>query len=230
MPANHHPPRVFLVIATALAGLLFGGCERAGDARLQKAYSEAERRINNNDLEGAIRAYESVLDGTPKSAEAHYRLGHVYADRLKQPLGALFHFSRYLAIYPEGPFAKDAAKYEKEGKLLLVTELAGGAPLTQEEAARLKNESLKLRKTLEELRALKTPPPVAGISGKPGDLTQKPIPQGARTHKVASGETLGSIAVKYYKSKGRARDILDANFYSSDAATKLKVGQELYIP
>lgn len=224
------PKSPLLNVLLAVATTLLVGCDRAGDARLQKAFAEAEKRIGNSDMEGAIRAYESVLDGTPKTAEAHYRLGHVYADRLKQPLGALFHYSRYLAIYPEGPFAKDAAKYEKEGKLLLVTELAGGAPVTQEEAARLKNESLKLRKTLEELRAMKTPPATAGTGSKPGDLTQKPIPAGARTHKVASGETLASIALKYYKSKGRAREILDANFYSSDAATKLKVGQELYIP
>jgi LysM repeat protein len=181
-------------------------------------------------MEGAVRIYESILDGTPRTAEAHYHLGHVYADRIKDPLGALYHFKRYLAVAPDGPYAKGAAGYQKEGELLLITHLGKGAPLTQEEAARLKNENLKLRKTLEELRSIKTPPPVAGTTPKGGEVLQKPIPPGARTHKIAPGDTLASIALKYYKNKGRARQILDANFYSADAATRLKVGQELYIP
>ena len=197
---------------------------------MQKAMAEAEKRLSAEDLEGAVRVYESALDGTARTAEAHYRLGHVYADRMKDPLGALYHFGRYIAVAPDGPFAKGAKGYQKEGELLLLTQLGKGAPLTQEEAVRLKNESLKLRKTCEELRSAKTPPPVAGVAPKGGELLQKPIPPGGRTHKIAPGETLATIAVKYYKSKGRAREILDANFYSPEAATKLKVGQEIYIP
>ena len=77
---------------------------------------------------------------------------------------------------------------------------------------------------------VKTPPAGAAVTGKPGDLTQKPIPPGARTHVVAKGDTLASIATKFYKNKARAKDILDANFYSVDAATKLKIGQTLTIP
>lgn len=215
-------------VLVTLSGL--SGCDRMGDGRFQKALGEADKRLSAEDFEGAVRIYESVLDGTPRTAEAHYRLGHVYADRIKNPLGALYHFNRYLAVAPDGPYAKGASTYQKEGELLLLTQLGKGAPLTQEEAARLKNENLKLRKTLEELRSVKTPAPVVGMPSKGGEIVQKPIPPGARTHRIASGETLASIAVKYYKNKGRARDILEANFYSADAATKLKVGQELYIP
>jgi nucleoid-associated protein YgaU len=81
------------------------------------------------------------------------------------------------------------------------------------------------------LRAIKTPPPSSGIaSAKGGEVPQKPIPPGARVHKVGSGETLGIIAQKYYKNKNRWKEIQEANFYSSDAAAKLKLGQELYIP
>ena len=226
-------PSVRLLLTGIGALLAFGsfsGCDRMGDGRFQKALGEAEKRLGAEDFEGAVRVYESVLDGTPKTAEAHYRLGHVYADRIKNPLGALYHFNRYLAVAPDGPYAKGALAYQKEGELLLLTQIGKGAPLTQEEAARLKNENLKLRKTLEELRTIKAPAPVTGSPTKGGEIVQKPIPAGARTHKIASGETLASIAVKYYKNKGRAREILEANFYSADAATKLKVGQELYIP
>ncbi len=221
--------RLSLICVSLL--ILFTGCDPKGDARFHRGLTEADKRLSTEDLEGAVRVYESLLDGTPRTAESHYRLGHVYADKLKDPLGALYHFTRYVAVSPDGPFAKEAKSFQKEGELLLLAHLGKGAPLTQEEAARLKNENLKLRKTLEELRAIKTPPPTTGvIAGKPGEVPQRPIPHGARTHKVQPGETLGVIAQKYYKNKNRWKEIQEANFYSSDAAAKLKPGQDLYIP
>ena len=218
----------FLGVSLLLA---LTACDPKGDARFHRGLTEAEKRLAAEDLEGAVRIYESLLDGTPRTAEAHYRLGHVYADRQKDALGALYHFTRYIAVCPEGTFAKEAKSFQKEGELLLLAQLGKGAPLTQEEAARLKNENLKLRKSLEELRAMKTPPPSTGVAAtKGGEVPQKPIPAGARVHKVGSGETLGIIAQKYYKNKNRWKEIQEANFYSSDAAAKLKPGQELYIP
>lgn len=206
------------------------GCNRWSDARYHSGLAEAEKRINASDLEGAVRVYESLLDGSPKTAEAHYRLAVLYSDRLKNPLAAQHHFLRYLTIAPDGPFVKEARHWEKEGHLRLLTYLGNGAPLTQEEAARIKNENLALKKSLAELRAQKNAPPQPGPTGKGGETAQKPIPPGARTHVVGKGETLASIAVKYYKNKARYKDILNANFYSAEAATKLKVGQELVIP
>ncbi|MEY2599202.1 MAG: hypothetical protein RLZZ142_1461 [Verrucomicrobiota bacterium] len=210
------------------------GCGRRSDARFHAGMAEADKRIAASDYEGAIRAYEMLLDGTAKTAEAHYRLGHFYAERLKEPLGALHHFARYVAIAPEGPFVKDAKAFQKEGELRLLSQLSKGSPMTQEDAARMKNENLALRKQLTELRALKLAPPPAPVAGTgagaKGEAAQKPIPAGARTHKVAAGDTLGSIAQKYYKNKGRWKDIQDANFYTADGGLKLKPGQELVIP
>ena len=211
-------------------GLALTACDKFTDARYHNGLVEADKRVHAMDYEGALRVYESLIDGSPKTAEAHYRLGHIYADHLKDPLGALYHFTRYLAVAPEGQFGKEARSYEQEGQIRLMNHLSKGAPLTQEEAARIKNENLALKKTLAELRAVKTPPAGAAVAGKSGDLTQKPIPPGARTHVVAKGDTLASIATKFYKNKARAKDILDANFYSADAATKLKIGQTLTIP
>jgi nucleoid-associated protein YgaU len=200
---------------------------------------EAESRLQASDPEGAIRAYEMLLDGTQKTAEAHYRLGHLYAEKLKNPMGALHHYARYLSIAPEGPFAKDARAYQKEGELMVIHQLGKGAPITQEEAARIKNENLTLRKNLAELRAIKTPPPVPptgapGTAGTPklakGEVLQKPIPPGAKTYTVAPGDTLASIAQKVYKNKARWKEIQDANFYTAEGVKNLKPGQELVIP
>jgi LysM repeat protein len=222
--------RAPLLWLTAVA-LALAGCERRGEARFHAGLAEADKRLTADDTEGAVRIFESLIDGTAQTAEAHYRLGHLYSDRLKEPLGALYHFSRYLAIVPDGVYAKELKGFESEGELRLLSQLSRGAPLTQEEAARLKNENLKLRKTVEELKAIKLAPPTAAAAGgKAGEPVPKPIPPGGRTHKVGQGDTLGSIASKYYKNKGRWKDIQNANFYPTDSVPKLKVGQELYIP
>jgi LysM repeat protein len=219
------------LICLAAAALALAGCDRRGEARFHSGLAEAEKRLAADDTEGAVRIFESLTDGTPLTAEAHYRLGHLYADRLKESLGALYHFSRYLAILPDGVYAKEIKEFQKEGELLLLSQLSRGAPLTQEEAARLKNENLKLRKTVEELKAIKlAPPSVAAAGGKAGEPVPKAIPPGGRTHKVEQGDTLGSLASKYYKNKGRWKDIQNANFYPTDSVPKLKLGQELYIP
>ncbi len=132
-------PKPFAFLAL---GLVLSACEKFNDARYHNGLVEADKRVHAMDYEGALRVYESLIDGSPKTAEAHYRLGHVYADHLKDPLGALYHFTRYLAVAPEGQFAKDARSYESEGQIRLMNYLSKGAPLTQEEAARIKNENL----------------------------------------------------------------------------------------
>ena len=125
-------------------GLALTACDKFTDARYHNGLVEADKRVHSMDYEGALRVYESLIDGSPKTAEAHYRLGHIYADHLKDPLGALYHLMRYLAVAPEGQFAKEARSYEQEGQIRLMNHLSKGAPLTQEEAARIKNENLAL--------------------------------------------------------------------------------------
>ena len=143
----------------------------------------------------------------------------------------MHHFDRYLALAPTGTHAKEAKAYRKEGEAKLLAELSKNNPLTQEDAAKLKNDNLTLRKALVDLRAQKnaTPPPLPpGV--KKGEQVQRPIPPGARTHTVGKGETLATIAQRYYKSKAKWKDIQDANFYSLEGTAKIKPGMQLIIP
>lgn len=207
------------------------GCERLFDKGTKQNVEAAEKKAAAGDFRGAVALYEAALDGTPKMAEVHYRLALIYADKLGQPVDALHHFSRYLELLPSGPHAKEAHDYQKEGNRKLMADLSQGSPLTQDEAVKLKNENLTLRTLLANLRAQKaqpvaTPPP----GGKRGEEAQKPIAPGARTHTVAPGETLASIATKFYKNKARYREIVDANFYSTQGTPKIKPGMVLMIP
>jgi len=118
--------------------------------------------------------------------------------------------------------------YTAEQKLALGQ--GKGTFVSQEESVRLKNDNLQLRKLLAELRAQKSAPQPALPSTKGGESAQRPIPPGTRTHVVQAGETMASIAQKFYKDRARWKDIQDANFYSTSGTPKIKVGQTLIIP
>jgi len=92
----------------------------------------------------------------------------------------------------------------------------------------LKNENQILREQLTALRAQRAMP-AATLNAK-GEPMQKPIPPGARTYTVQSGDTLAKISRKYYKTPARARDIQDANFNALSGTVKIKPGMVLIIP
>jgi len=186
----------------------------------------AEKKFTEGDYPAAVQFYEASLDGTQKTAEIHYRLALIYDDKIKQPVSAIHHFQRYLELDPNGSHAREAKNFLKEDEIKLGTTLANGALLTQEDAARLKNDNLTLRKQLTELRAMPRYQPPKGS----GDAAQKPIPPGARTYVVESGDTLASISRKFYKNPQRWKDIEDANFNSLSGVVKLKPGMTLIIP
>ncbi len=209
--------------------LTFAGCEQWLQRQPKDLMERAQKKVNTGDFRGAIRSYEAALDGTAATAEAHYKMAILYDEKLKSPLDAMHHFQRYLELAPTGSFAKEAKAYRKEGELKLIASLRQGTLMSQDEAVRLKNENLNLRKQLVEMRAQKAAVPVATPVSK-GHSAQKPVPPGSRTHTVQSGETLASIAQKYYKNKGRWKDIQDANFYQLEGTVKIQPGQKLIIP
>lgn len=221
--------RLASVIAlVCLAGLLTS-CDQLFDKGTKQAIDAAEQKAAAGDYRQAILLYERALDGSSKTADVHYKLAVIYDEKMKSPADALHHFKRYLELAPSGTYAKEAKAYRREGELKMMNALNKGALLTQEDAVKLKNENLTLRTQLNTLRAQKaaTPPPATAVKDK---NAQKPIPPGSRTHVVQPGETLGSIAAKYYRNKGRWKDIQDANFYSLEGTAKIKPGQKLIIP
>jgi nucleoid-associated protein YgaU len=98
--------------------------------------------------------------------------------------------------------------------------------MTTAEGARLRNENERLRKDLAELHSIKpTPPPHSPVPG----ATDK-MPPGARTHVVEKGETLASIAFKYYRNRANTSQIKNANFNQLGGKDIIKPGMTLIIP
>src|SRR5712691_6347123 len=133
--------------------VLFAGCDRMITPRNAQLVKEADWKAAQGDYLWAINLYEAALDGTPQSAETHYRLALLYDDKMHDPLHALHHFKRYLTLAPSGPHANEVKSFMKKDELELGTTLSGDSVVSRAEAARLKNENLALRKELEDLRA-----------------------------------------------------------------------------
>lgn len=220
--------RSLVRVCLAATLLSFSSCERLFDKGSKENIAAADKKAAAGDYRGAVDIYESALDGTAKTAEVHYKLALIYDGKLKSPVDALHHMDRYLELVPTGAHAKDAKAYQKEGETRLLTKLSNGSPITQQDAVRLKNENQILREQLTALRAQKAAPP-ATVNAK-GEPVQKPIPPGARTYTVQSGDTLAKISKKFYKNAAKARDIQDANFNSLQGTVKIKPGMVLIIP
>src|SRR5213080_4345510 len=141
----------FHIFAVSLSILvLLGGCERMVTSRNARLVKEADWKAAQGDYLWAINLYEAALDGTPQSAEVHFRLALLYDDKLNDPLHALHHFKRYLTLAPNGPRAADVKNFMKRDELALLTSLSGDSVMSRAEGVRLKNENLSLRKEIEE--------------------------------------------------------------------------------
>jgi tetratricopeptide (TPR) repeat protein len=225
--------RAFLFLALPLTIIALTGCDRLLQQKGADALGMAQEKEKEGDYPDAIRWYEASLDGTPQTAESHYSMALIFDDKLDNPVAALDHFQRYLELDPTGDHATDAKNFADQDKFKLVNILSNGSFMPQQDAARLKNQNLELQKQLTDVRkqladmrtmARQTP------GSHADDPIQKPIPPGARTYTVESGDTLRSISRTFYKTGARWQDIQDANFGPIDGTVKLKVGMTLVIP
>ncbi|HEY4639035.1 MAG TPA: LysM peptidoglycan-binding domain-containing protein [Candidatus Udaeobacter sp.] len=184
---------------------------------------DADSKSAQGDFERAVNLYEAALDDSPRGADIHYKLALIYDDKLNDPVSALHHFKRYLALSPNGSHAKDVKDSIKRDEIAALTALSGDSVITRTEAARLRNENLTLHKQLEERAASRTAFEKSE-GNKPGSK------KAGQTYVVQSGDTLFSISRRFYKSPKRWKAILEANKKNIRNPKDLTVGQTLVIP
>ena len=221
----------FLLLAVLAVTL--AGCDRLFEHKGEQALEMAREKEKEGDYPAAIQWYESSLDGTPATAEAHYSMALIFDDQLDNPIAALDHFRRYIQLDPRGPHVADASNFASQDEFKLVNILSRGNFMPQQDAVRLKNQNFELQKELTEARKeiadMRAMAPVPH-GGRAPDPIQRPIPPDARTYVVQSGDTFRSISRMFFKSPGRWQDIQEANFGPVSGTVKLKVGMELIIP
>lgn len=242
-------------IAVFAVMFLVTGCERLGLRHdPQKQLQLGADRLAARDFRGAVSAYENALDGTPKTADAHFRLALIYYDHLQDPVGAIHHFRRYLEVAGDGPLAKQARANITRAEMNLSTSLSNGTFVSRGEATRIRSENLQLKQQLAIAKAATPPAPRNPAKGGPGETDEiatgsKPTAAGSqraaaaavkeaerkaipetRTYKVQPGDTLQGISRKFYQTPNRAADILDANLNALPDESRLRAGMTLIIP
>ncbi len=229
--------RVTKTIRPALLGCLLSlgmlaGCNRMIMPREVQLGKDADAKATEGSYAEAINLYEAALDGTPASADVHYKLALIYDDKMNDPLNALHHFKRFLTLEPTGKRAQEVKGFMKRGELTLLTSLSSDSMVPRAELVRLSNENLNLRKQISERWAEQK---AANAAEKEARAKRPPGPKIKRTgkersYKVQRGDTLASISRKFYKSSARWQRILDANADLLTKPSDLKPGQELVIP
>jgi len=141
-----------MVIAATLA---LAGCDMATkqDAQYDDSrnpyYKKAQQDLETNP-QAAITDYEEAIGANPKLIEVHYLMGHIYADKLNDPIGAIFHFEQYLRMAPTASHADEAkALIDKESQAF-ASSLPNSAPQSADEYAKLQAENATLRKQAED--------------------------------------------------------------------------------
>jgi tetratricopeptide (TPR) repeat protein len=202
------------------------GCDQIGNSRHGQLTQDADNKSAQGDFERAVNLYEAALDDSPRGAEIHYKLAIIYDDKLNDPVSALHHFKRYIALNPNGSHAKDVKDSIKRDEIAALTALSGDSAITRAEAARLRNENLALHKELEARAATRSAFEKSGAN----DARKAGSKKGGKTYVVQSGDTLVSISRRFYKTPRRWKAILEANKKDIRDPKDLTVGQTLVIP
>lgn len=220
-----------LSVLLSLVGL--SGCNRMITSREVQLAKDADAKAADGSYSEAINLYEAALDGRADSADVHYKLALIYDDKLNDPLNALHHFKRFLALEPSGKRSQEVKRFMKRDELTLLTNLTGDSMVPRSEVVRLNNENLSLRKQISERWAQQKT--TAGTDRSESRAKNKPNEKIKRTGKersytVQPDDTLASISRKFYKSSARWQRILDANADQLSKPSDLKPGQTLVIP
>ncbi len=217
--------RTQLTIVCCSISLAFASCDRMVTPRHLQQLKDADAKAAAGDFPRAISLYESALEDRPSDADVHYKLALIYDDKINDPLNALHHFQRYLAIAPNGTHATDVRNFIKRDEVALLTSSSGDAVMPRAEATRLRNENQTLRRELEEARGRGRI-----VSNENKANKEKNSEGGRKTYVVQRGDTLASISRKFYKTSAHWKRILDANRDVIDNPKKLTAGQSLVIP
>jgi nucleoid-associated protein YgaU len=121
-----------------------------------------------------------------------------------------------------------------EAKALLATETVTASVAATAEMETLRNRAAAAEREAETARAelARANQLLAGYRPRSSEPTRPTAPAGqpARTHTIAPGETLSSIALRYYGTSSRWPEILAANRDVLVDENSFKAGRTLRIP
>jgi tetratricopeptide (TPR) repeat protein len=217
--------------------------------------NRAKQLADAQQPQAAAAAYDEALRIDPGNTRAHLELGLLLDDALGDPVGAIYHYRRFLELEPNSDKQQLVKDFIERAQLSLAAKLprAGTGDTAelqrlQTERAALMQENSLLKARLTELEAASHPvfAPPATVAAEPPAMIMAAAPVPAapepvvatpaapvasgRMHVVQAGDTLYSLALRYYGTRADWVKIFDANRSVLESKDRLKIGQRLVIP
>ena len=228
------------VLALCAALVSFMGCSRSVgsiDSREERSpfLKRAKAKMNEQDINGALKLYSRALEHNPRVAQAHLQMGIIYDQYREDYVRAVYHYERYLELRPDAEKRKLIEDLIRHARISYAASLPDRPSGAIEEIAQLKRENSMLRATLDEGAAGRGGPALGAqraAATKPPGSTRSPQSSrpSVRTYRVQPGDTLSSIASEVYDDAGKWRKIYEANRRDLPSSESLRVGQTLTIP
>ena len=224
--------------------ILLSGCLPANDTHTDEQndphYLRGRALVSSQDFRGAVAEFEQALESNPHSASAHFQLGWLYEEKMKDPAAAIYHYQRQLSLQPASPNS-EAAKGRIRACKRELADIEFPLPITQNlqrDVDRLTAENQLLKQQMETLKgqlaaaeAAAQARPAAPVYSGSGLATAAPAQNSSvttarpRVHVVKSRETIASIAQQY---SVKPNAILAAN--PKVDPRRLRVGQTINLP
>jgi LysM repeat protein len=145
--------RFYLACAAALA---LAGCNQSADKDPAQTdsdsnpnYKQAQQDLDSDNPQAAVADYQAALAANPKLAGAHYELGMIYANKLNDPISAIYHFKRFLDLSPSTD-KKDQVQaiIDKEGATY-ASSLPNAGP-SADDMTKLQTDNAALKKEVDD--------------------------------------------------------------------------------
>jgi tetratricopeptide (TPR) repeat protein len=240
--------RIILITSFLLSiAFLSQGCS-GSTARLDRselesaAAQKASEFVKAGQPDKAAEVLKEAIESGPRMARLHLELGVILHESLKDYLGAAYHYRKYLELRTDTQKRALIENRIKAALKLLAAGLAGTESAEvpeklrelEKENGELIARNLKLEEDLRAAQPLLREAAMhsEGASAVSGAAVPSAVQDGGgvRTYAVQPGDSLSSIAMKFYKDGERWKQIYEANRKELENSNDLRIGQVLIIP
>lgn len=88
-----------VLLAAGLCGCLPSSSDPMEEVQ-ESHFVTGKARLNSLDFQGAIESFEKALEVNPRSSSAHFKLGCLFDENVKDPAAAIYHYEKYLKLRP----------------------------------------------------------------------------------------------------------------------------------
>lgn len=223
------------------------GCERVPND-VREARNRHMRRAliakQAQDIDRAIDGCQQALKRKPDLALAHRELALMLDNYREDYVGAIYHYQRYLELRPDSTNREAVEELIRHCRMNFAAQI-GATPEEWQRDLQVRNDRIR---TLETELALWRSGEMSAAAAAPSTAPRKPTAKtkptaapapaptapapaaAARTHVVSAGETLGTIAARYYGSPAQWNRIYKANQDQIQNPNNVRVGTTLVIP